>query len=276
MMTNRFLTALCSMLPMALAFWACDEISTDDRFIDMDTVLPERTVLIEDFTGQNCSNCPDAHAVIDLLKEQYGDAVIAVSIHAGNFGIDVKNTSFPDNYIGLMEPEGNEYNDRWNINSWPAGVVNRNGGAMEHDKWAAAVRSALSSKATVDIEVEAAIADGKINIATKVSPKADIDGHLQLWITEDGIIAFQRNGSKRVPDYRHNHVFRAAVNGTWGESVDLDNGVHKEFSHSIALRNSATEVWNPANMSVVAFVYDDSGVLQATKTRVINQNNQPI
>lgn len=273
MMTNRFLTALCSIIPMALAFCACDDISSDDRFIDMDTVMPERAVLIEDFTGQNCSNCPDAHAVINLLKEQYGDAVIAVSIHAGNFGVDVNNTSFSDNYIGLMEPEGNEYNDRWNIDSWPAGVVNRHGGAMEHDKWAAAVRSDLSSKAVVDIDVEAGVTEGKINISTTISPKADINGHLQLWITEDDIVAFQRNGSKRIPDYRHNHVFRAAVNGTWGEPVTLVDGVHKEMTHTIALRNSKTEVWNPSNLSVVAFIYDDSGVLQATKTKVINQNN---
>ena len=259
-----------AVLALSVALWACDDIADDDRYIEMDTVMPERSVLIEDFTGQNCRNCPDAHAVIDLLSQQYGDAVIAVSIPAGSFGVPVEYTSFSDNYIGLMQPEGNEYNDRWNIDSWPAGVVNRAGGAKEHDKWAADVRSALASPSAAAIEVSARVDDGKVLIDTEISPKSDLTAKLQLWIVEDGIVAFQRNGSKRIPDYVHNHVFRAAVNGIWGESVSLSSGIHRSASHSIAVRNTATEVWNPENLSVVAFLYDDSGVIQAAKAKVIN------
>ena len=107
-----------AVLALSVALWACDDIADDDRCIERD----------------------------EPLLHQYGDAVIAVSIHAGSFGVPVEYTSFSDNYIGLMQPEGNEYNDRWNIDSWPAGVVNRAGGAKEHDKWAADVRWALPSR----------------------------------------------------------------------------------------------------------------------------------
>lgn len=265
-MNNRILTALCAVTT-ALAFWACDEISTDDRFIDMDTVKAERAVLIEDFTGQNCNNCPEAHSVIDLLKEQYGDAVIAVSIHAGSFGVSKDRTLYPD-YVGLMQPEGNEYNDYFSIKSWPAGTINRRGGAMEHDKWAAAVRSELSTEAKAAIRVEATLSDGEISISTEISPKAAINARLQLWITEDNIVAFQRDGSNRIPDYRHDHVFRAAVNGTWGEDVSLKEGIHHETKHTIAMRNSDTEKWDTDHLNVVAFLYTDTEVLQASQTKV--------
>ena len=269
-MKKLLVYCIASLLTMPI-LGACDDIAEDDRYIDMDTVLPERAVLIEDFTGQNCSNCPDAHAVIELLEQQYGAAVIPVSIHAGSFGVSVDRTSYPDDYVGLMQPEGNVYNYRYDIKSWPAGMVNRRGGAMEHDKWAAAVRTELSTPAQANIEVEARLVDGKILIDTEISPKADIDANLQLWVVEDGIKAFQRNGRNRVPDYIHNNVFRAAVNGTWGEPAKLQKGIHLTLSHSIAVRNSATEVWDTDRLKVVAFIYNGTEVMQAAVTKVTKE-----
>ena len=74
---------------VALATLAgCDEVDEQDRFISMGDVEVKRNVLLEDFTGQDCSNCPTAHEVVASLKEQYGDAVVAVAVHATSvFGI---------------------------------------------------------------------------------------------------------------------------------------------------------------------------------------------
>ena len=58
------------------------------------------------------------------------------------------------------------------------------------------------------------------------------------------------------------------ITGTDGEAVNLQQGIHSTATHSIAVRNSDTEVWNPANLSIVAFVSDNSGVLQAASTDV--------
>lgn len=246
---------------------ACSDIDTDNRYLETESVAPVRAVIIEDFTGQNCVNCPAAHATMERLTEQYGDQVIPVGIHAGNFGVSVEST----HNVGLMQPEGNTYNDRYGIDEWPKGVIDRRSGPRNHDEWPGLVREELQRPAPLGIEVEASLsADGEnIEIHTTLKPDENIDGRLQLWVLEDHIIAFQRDiDLGRIAEYEHNHVYRAAVNGIDGEPVALQHSLHKEFDHSIAVRRNPTETWVPANLSVVAFVFNDDGVQQAAKAYV--------
>ena len=57
----------------------CDEVSESDRLIYVKPAEVSRAVLIEDFTGQRCINCPNAADEISRLQEEYGeDKVIAV------------------------------------------------------------------------------------------------------------------------------------------------------------------------------------------------------
>ncbi len=261
---------MLAALPAALlSLAACDEVADGDRYIELPQVTAQRTVLLEEFTGQECVNCPAAHEVIESLLAQYGDALIAVSIHGGYFGIPISR-------VGLMQPEGNEYVNHWGAESFPSGVVNRMGGVQKVDAWSASIRSLVGQPASLNITVEAhPSADGKqIDITTTLNPQDNLQSKLQLWITEDNIVARQRNAAgKWVSDYVHNHVYRASVNGTWGEDITLSEGVHKTLSHSIAVREETNETWNVANLHVVAFVYNDGGVLQAAQCSVVSEGD---
>ena len=44
-----------------------------------------RQVLIEEFTGVRCVNCPAGSEAIENLLDSYGDQLVAISIHAGFF-----------------------------------------------------------------------------------------------------------------------------------------------------------------------------------------------
>lgn len=251
---------------------SCSDIPENERYVEVESVAPARTVLIEDFTGQNCVNCPAAHRTLDKLAEQYGDKLIAVSIHAGEFGVSSDYTR----YTGLMQPEGNIYNDRYGITSWPQGVVNH-GTPSTPDAWAETVRQEITKESPLDIAVAATLsADGTaIEITTELRPHADIDGTLQLWITENNIVTMQRDiDLGRINDYVHNHVFRACVNGTDGDAVNLKANIHTIATNSIALRQTPTETWVVGNLEVVAFVYDKTGVLQAAKCHVAQDNQE--
>ena len=68
-----------------LALTACDRIEENERYVQMEAIETKRNVLLEEFTGQNCPNCPTAHETAAKFKQQYGDALITVSIHAGPF-----------------------------------------------------------------------------------------------------------------------------------------------------------------------------------------------
>jgi thiol-disulfide isomerase/thioredoxin len=250
-----------------IALCGCSGVDSDDRFIPVEGITPERTILIEDFTGQNCVNCPGAHEVLDQLVAQYPDNIIPVSIHAGHFGVAVERTRYPD-YVGLMQPEGDGMASRWGITAFPMGVINRTGEALEVDAWATAVRDQLAIPSNLDIELTAALDGGNISITAILKPQADIKGTLHVWVIESGIVAFQRDTNTRIPDYVHNNVYRCSVNGIEGQGVDLTAHVHETVTMTQAVRDTETEKWNTANLDIVAFLETSSGVLQAAKAHV--------
>lgn len=252
----------------AAAFAACSDIADDDRFIVIDGVEQRRTVLIEEFTGQNCPNCPTAHKEIETLVGQYPDALIAVSIHAGDFGI-----SSTARRPGLMQPEGNIYNNRYGIDEWPKGVVNGRGGARNFDEWSDAVRDELKRETPLGIDIAAqASADTPATITVDCSllSTADLAGTLHIWIVESGIVARQVDKDLGlITDYVHDHVYRAAVNGVDGEALALKAHISSQLQHSIAARATDSETWNIDNLSVVAFVrLPDGSVAQAAQCKV--------
>lgn len=265
-MKKNFLKLLL-VTPLVALFASCDEVDVQDRYIEMEVVTPKRAVLLEEFTGQLCLNCPTAHAVIQTLKEQYGDSFIPVSIHAGgtsNAVLYQEGQVSP--MIGLKMEEGDYYANMWGVTAFPCGVLDRTSGVQNSDLWATTIMSELAKETPLNIELSAEYnaTDNSVEITTGLKSTENLEGKLQLWIVESGIVARQKNGSQMVLDYVHNHVYRAYVNGVDGESVKLEANVFPTLNHAIAVR----DYWTPSNLSVVAFVYNDSGVVQAAECEV--------
>lgn len=248
---------------------ACSDIDSDNRLIEVEAATAVRNVVIEDFTGQNCINCPDAHAVLEALVEQYGaEHVIPVSIHAGSFGMSTSMTNYDRGLVCLMQPEGNQLQNVYGeVNSWPIGVIDGRGGFVSHDTWAQLVRVELErpSEAAVKISASYDEAANKAIIKTVVTPYADLDATLKIWVLESSIIARQRNAEGLVPDYRHDNVWRATVTPLEGEAVTLTDGSEATFSHSIELRNMEKERWVAENLSFVAILATPDGYVNAAR-----------
>lgn len=244
---------------------SCDQVDENNRYIEAGEIQVERKVLLEEFTGQKCVNCPDAHRIIERLEEQYGDALVVVSIHAGSFGI-------PSPY-GLMQKEGEEYAKHWNIQAFPEGVVDRTGSSMSMDLWASAIRTDSGKETDLEIDLDATLSSDKKNIyiTTNLLCSENLSGKLQLWVVENGIVTLQYDGDNVITDYTHNNVFRGSVNGLWGQEVTLSPNQGQKFDNSIAVYVDPTDdlaSWNPDNLYIVGFVYDDSGVVQVEKVKV--------
>lgn len=247
------------LLSLPLLFSCSEEIPFDERYEELPSVEVKRNILLEDFTGQFCSNCPEAHQVITDLQALYREHVIAVAIHAGHFGIAEGSTP---NILGLMQPEGNNYAAHWGVEAYPMGLVNRTSGLLKHTEWAAYSRQALTQEPQAAIKLTAEIANDSLFIHTELQSESMLNGKLQLWITESNITAVQQNGGALLVDYQHHHVYRASVNGLWGEDIALAAGSPATCEHSIPLHSN----WNTENLSVVAFVYNDTdGVLEAAE-----------
>ena len=244
------------------AFVSCSDIDENERLIE---VQPEQTegrkILIEDFTGQMCVNCPNATDLIGTFQEDYGhDTIIAVAIHSGPMSIPVGKKQ------SLATDEGNEYFNKWKPDSQPMGVINRKGGALNTNLWATKITEIMSTTTPVEMELTAEYDSEakKINAHIKAYAIANVSGKLQLWITEDDITAMQSMpDGKPNKTYVHNHVFRSSVNGTWGEDITLNNVDTFEKDYTIDVKDE----WKGENIHLVAFIYNDAeGVLQVVRS----------
>lgn len=269
---NIFLGVATAAMAMAAA--SCSNIDEGDRLIYVKPAEVGRAVLIEDLTGQRCINCPTGTDIINGIIQTYGeDNVIAVGIHSGPLGFTGNSKR-----VGLMTDTGDEYYTYWangtNLGQ-PSAIFNRKKGPSDNlNNWAAEVGLIISEKANLSIDITNAYDAKKRELTTKVGAfgvNGTVNGKLQVWIVEDGIKAMQMmpDGSANQ-EYIHNHVFRAAVNGTWGEEVTVKKGETTSKDYSYVL----PETWNADNISVVAFVYNGKGVENVAKKHIVEHEEE--
>lgn len=264
---NLFLGVATAAMAMAAA--SCSNIDEGDRLIYVKPAEVGRAILIEDFTGQRCINCPTGTEIINGIVETYGeDNVIAVGIHSGPLGFAGNSKT-----VGLMTDTGNEYYTRWdkeNKMGQPWVIFNRKTSPDSHyNNWAAMVGTIISEKANLSVKIANAYDAATRTLTTTVGAdgvNGTVNGKLQVWIVEDGVKALQMMpDGKSNKEYIHNHVFRAAVNGTWGEDVTVKEGETTTKQYQYVL----PEAWNADNIAVVAFVYNDGGVENVAKKHLV-------
>lgn len=264
---NLFLGVATAAMAMAAA--SCSNIDEGDRLIYVKPAEVGRAILIEDFTGQRCINCPTGTEIINGIVDTYGeDNVIAVGVHSGPLGFAGNSKT-----VGLMTVTGNEYYTHWdkeNKMGQPWVIFNRKTSPDSHyNNWAAMVGTIISEKANLSVKIANAYDAATRTLTTTVEAdgvNGTVNGKLQVWIVEDGVPALQMmpDGSANK-EYIHNHVFRAAVNGTWGENITVKEGetTTKQYSYKLP------ETWNADNIAVVAFVYNDNGVENVAKKHLV-------
>lgn len=264
---NLFLGVATASMAMAAA--SCSNIDEGDRLIYVKPAEVGRAILIEDFTGQRCVNCPTGTEIINGIVDTYGeDNVIAVGVHSGPLGFAGNSKT-----VGLMTDTGNEYYTHWdkeNKMGQPWVIFNRKTSPDSHyNNWAAMVGTIISEKANLSVKIANAYDAATRTLTTTVGAdgvNGTVNGKLQVWIVEDGVKALQMmpDGSANK-EYVHNHVFRAAVNGTWGEDVTVKEGETTTKQYSYVL----PEAWDADKIAVVAFVYNDGGVENVAKKHLV-------
>ena len=253
-----------------------------------------RKVLIEDFTGHKCSNCPRAafriHNFIDVTFQKQ---VIAVAIHpkAGG-GFTSTDASHPEDY---RTPVGDKYDLDFGISSsgLPNGMVNRrknvSGYAISDGVWKDTV-SALLKKAPdalLKITNTYDIASRKLVVDIKCSYLNTLAGtyNLVVLLTQDSIKAPQDyNGvggdpawhSPTEPNYQHMHVLRACISDGTGAGVSIGsitkgNSATRSFTLDPLPLSYVNVPVNAQQCNVVAFIYNTATneVVQAEDAKLM-------
>lgn len=277
---------LFPIFALCLTLGACDEIEENDRHIpveegDIQFDNVRKVVLMEEFTGQACMNCPQGAAASQNIVSFSDHHMIPVNIHYGMYSIPS---------YGLTTESGVAYGELSDPEFFPACVMDRNSEVNSNtDTWMSMYMGLAFQEPSIDIEVHSDYNnEGEARITTTLTALENIDQpiSLQLWLLESGIRSLQLDGTQYVMDYEHNHVFRAAINGTWGEPIEetlaQNEAITIENTYKLAdlpdlqgktekeVRTETEDgnVWVPDSCNVVAFVYntDTYAILQAAET----------
>lgn len=220
---SRLLLPLLALLLLV----GCDAVERPDRWREDPTpIVPRRNVLLVDFTGQRCSNCPAAADLLhSLTAGPAGARIIAVSVHGGALALSTDASP-----RGLAGPDARRLTDEARVNSWPIGTVDRpvGGTLLRPSAWNAALAEHLALVADADAAAQQSlVADAHVAHATRTlsytlrprhltdaAGQADAETYLHLWLVEDSITAPQTlaDGTERA-DYLHRHVLRLDLTG---------------------------------------------------------------
>jgi len=246
------------------------------------TLVAIRKILVEDFTGHTCGNCPRAAETAQALKGIYGDQLVILAEHIGFFAETKSNPDSSYSY-DFTTVAGNEIDAFFSIDGagLPKGMVNRTSVSgspiLNHAGWGAAVQALIDIPPDIDIRIT-----NTYNPVTRVVSSSiesefltSLSGtfNVVVYLTEDSIINWQKDydatPSTNIENYVHRHVLRDALNGTWGVLIGsgtIETGVITTKSYSLTLDNS----WDDNHCSIVAFVYETSSneVIQAEEAHV--------
>lgn len=258
-MKNKFIL----LASLTLFTWtACDEIPEGEYLlIDDSTPVYEGTghkVLLEEFTGVKCNNCPAANAKAKNLQAIYGkENLILLGIHAGNLA-----TTDAEHPKAFNTPEGTELFNFFQLFGVPVGFVNRldydQGGIIKPDgSWAGEVATELEKLPVASISLNEDSYNSntmELTVTGNVSVSGTLPSNMYVcvYLSEDDIVSAQTMGDKSVNvNYVHGHVFRGSFTGTYGQPIDLSSG-SGSFTESITLPSDAVK----ENCEVIAFIYD--------------------
>lgn len=275
---------ICFIFVLSLLFYSCNKIDGDERFEDYVLEVGNKIILVEDFTGQKCVNCPDAASILSRLNGITSNHLIIVSMHAGGFSMGTP----------LFNAIANEYMTSLNLKNNPSvsidKIINIDGNS---NTWPDPIIERVKLNSVCDISTILSYNE----VAKKLSAVSDIHfvdnvGEklgVQYYILRDGIISPQLGSDgKTIPDYEHNHVFSGTLyTDKWGEALvgESDDNTYKKGNIYKSNKTPEFELksdWDPSKISVVTFVFRYSGneaspigeVLQANIVKLVDNQSE--
>ncbi len=230
-----------------------------------------KTVLIKDFTGARCVNCPAAAEYAHNLQHQLDeDHIFIMSVHAGYLAQPIG--SFPN----FLTDEGTEWYN--NHDSNPLFTVDHvaltDGNTFNEGQIDAPVTAALEEEQSFEIVVGRQFdeASRQLQVNVQAIALADLDGkfYITACLVEDHIIGWQTIPGGVDKEYDFRNVFRGTLNGAYGEAfeeyhVDPDDTFSFSYSTEINAEYNADECY------LMVYVYDKSQgdkILQTTVKKI--------
>ncbi|MCX6296368.1 MAG: Omp28-related outer membrane protein [Bacteroidetes bacterium] len=196
-----------------------------------------KKILIEDFTGHTCGNCPHAATELHEIDSLYPGQIVGMAMHVGSFAAPTPgysgspSTAFTADYRTTV---GDEYDATFGASDFglPQGMFNRkdyDAVTQTHLKfypnWKAYAASIVSEPSVVDLQLisDFDASTRKICCSVRDSFLTTLTDTLKMVVllTQDSIIDWQDYMGVNMSNYVHRHMLRDAItpSGAWGESL---------------------------------------------------------
>ena len=209
---KRYFTLMLLTLCLATVYAQQNyKVSTEDQ---------KRGILLEEFTGAYCPNCPDGHQIASSIVKSFKGQVVPVSIHTGNYS--------PNNgdFI-LRTDDGETIAMKFKPQGFPTGMVSRHdfgkGYVFGRDQWSMQTKKLSEETATVNLYAESSFDGGSRELKIHVegynaADNSSNDMRLNIMLLQDNIIGHQ-SGSAEGENYHHMHVLRDCITDAEGDAI---------------------------------------------------------
>ncbi|HLG02518.1 MAG TPA: Omp28-related outer membrane protein [Bacteroidia bacterium] len=252
-----------------------------------------RKILIEDFTGHLCINCPDAAEMLDSLEHAFPGQIIGVAAHVGFFAQPCPPAALPEDAPAgtfgedFRSPEESSYDLIFGTNSWPYpnGMVNRDGFPAniptDVDEWDDMSSTILAKSISAYLKINPTYNSSTRQLSLSVNGLFMIDTTgtyaLTVYLLEDSLTGWQTDSDHPEgldSNYIFNHVLRGCINSpgsVLGETVmtgTIPSGT--SFQYTLLAPYVVSTAFNDEHLRIVAYLYktEDYGVMQAAEAEI--------
>ncbi|MBL7777076.1 MAG: Omp28-related outer membrane protein [Chitinophagales bacterium] len=247
------------------------------------SAIPQKNVLIEEFTTAPCQFCTDGAVVIEDIVSSNSFA-IPVGIHAG-FGTDAMTTTeasalasafangAPTANIDRVYYKGQE-KVGISRNIWETKTIERHtqvtpaklSGSSTYDAGTRAlsvtVNATFFTEATGDFRINCYI------VEDSVSGTGSGYNQVNYYNTQSGHPYYGKGNP--IIGYQHRHVERTALGGTWGSTGVIPATTVTGTDYTKTYTYTLPAGWNANRCHVVAFVHEYSSNYKSNKNEIYN------
>ncbi len=264
---------------LILQLSACTDWEQNTPIIVTGGIKTEKVILIEEFTGASCPNCPAGTSELERISDLYPDNIVIIGVHS-KFLAEPVNSNDPDlrtpdseniekflgNYFGKPEAAFNRklFSGKSNIR------IGR------PDSWINFVEEELTinpvARLSIQNNFDESTRELSISLTTTALEEISFPLYLHIAITESEIHTAQKNSSGIIDDFIHKHVLRKLITPTEGafltDKISKSSSITKNYKFTLP---TDTILWNADNVNVVAFISKnstDKTVIQATEGKI--------
>jgi len=254
--------------------------------VNVSTAVEKKTAVLEEFTGNYCTYCPDGHKIADQLVANPSLDVITIKIQTGGF-------SATDPIFGgtLQTPDGQTIATTFATSSYPNGSVQRRASykGLGRGSWQNAVATINGEDAPVNLFLEAAVdvTTRELTVDAEyyyTATQPNSTNKLVIGYYQDNIPAYQYDPGFYPTQfyilseelYQFDHAFRGMINGVTGEVITNSSAtstqiVSKSFTLPAAFSTFAVEA---GSIKVFAYVIASANgeILNASSTTPVYSN----